>query len=128
MIKKSIILGVFTILVQLFTNSAFGQAPNEMPEEVQVKIESNRMQGLPIWSGINFIFEVSVEGLELSERQILLDRAQDIEEILSVDFNSTGNVIIVVPGGTDFVTVKPIFQVIVTGISSIQTTGELKQD
>jgi hypothetical protein len=128
MIKKSIILGIFTISFLLLTNPSFAQAREEMPKEVQVKMDSNRMEGLPIWNGINFIFEVSVEGLELSERQILLDRAKDIKEIISVDFSSTGNVIIVVPGGTDFVIVKPIFQVIVTGITSIQTTGELKQD
>lgn len=128
MIKKSIILGIFTISFLLLTNPVFAQAHEEMPKEVQLKMDSNRMEGLPTWNGINFIFEVSVEGLELSERQILLDRAKDIKEIISVDFSSTGNVIIVVPGGTDFVIVKPIFQVIVSGISSIQTTGELKQD
>lgn len=128
MIKKSIILGIFTISFLLLTNPVFAQAHEEMPKEVQLKMDSNRLEGLPIWDGINFIFSVSVEGLELSERQILLDRSKEITEIISIDFSSTGDVIIVVPGGTDFVVVKPIFQVIVTGITNIQTTGELKQD
>lgn len=128
MIKKSIILGVFMIPFLLLTNAASAQAHEEMPKEVQVKMDSNRMEGLPIWNGINFIFDVSVTGLDLSERQILLDRAKDIKEIISIDFGSNGNVIIVVPGGTDFVIVKPIFQVIVTDIISIQTTGELNKN
>ncbi len=128
MIKKSIILGIFTISFLLLTNPVFAQAHEEMPIEVQLKMDSNRLEGLPIWDGINFIFSVSVEGLELSERQILIDRSKEIIEIISIDFSSTGDVIIVVPGGTDFVVVKPIFQVIVTGITNIQTTGELKQD
>ena len=128
MIKKSIILGIFTISFLLLTNPVFAQAHEEMPKEVQLKMDSNRLEGLPIWDGINFIFSVSVEGLELSKRHILIDRSKDIIEIISIDFSSTGDVIIVVPGGTDFVVVKPIFQVIVTGITNIQTTGELKQD
>lgn len=125
MTNKVIIIGILAISLIIFSNEAAAQTREVMPKEVQVKMDSNKLAGLSEWDGINFIFQVSVTGLEPSERQILLDRAKDVKEIISIDFSLSGDVIIVVPGGTDFVIVKPIFQVIVTGISSIQTKGEL---
>lgn len=125
-IKKLIMMGILTIPFLLLTEMTIAQNYSKMPIEVQAKIDQNKYDGLPIYSGVIFNYEVAVTGLDQSERQFLLDRAEKMNEIISVTFDAIGNVNVKCKSGTEFVTVKPIFQIIVSGITSIKDTYSLK--
>src|SRR5688572_11849869 len=117
MIKKLIIMGILTIPFLLLTKMATAQEYEKMPKDIQAKMSQNKNEGLPLYTGVFFNYNVAVTGLDQDERQILLDRAAKMSEIISIDFDAMGNVNVKCKGGTEFVTVKPIFQVIVSGIS-----------
>ena len=82
--------------------------------------------GLPIYTGIYFNYEVSVEGMDEADRATLLKRAAEKSEIITIEFSASGKVLMKCKSGTDFVTVKPIFQQIVTSITGIKDTYTLK--
>jgi hypothetical protein len=126
MTKKLIIMGILMIPFLLLTRMATAQTYEEVGKDIQAQMDINKGNNVPIWSEINFNYEVSVTGLESEENAILLERAKTIPEIISVDFDVFGNIIVVCKGGTDFVVVKPIFAQIVSGISSIKNNCTLK--
>lgn len=126
MTKKLIIMGILMIPFLLLTKMATAQDYSKMPSEVQAKIDQNKIQGIGLYTDIIFTYEVTATGLDNSDRATLLERANKMKEIISVDFSPTGNVIVKCKGGTEFVTVKPIFQIIVSGITNIKDTYSLK--
>lgn len=128
MIKKLIIMGILTIPLLLSTCNGFAQVYTyeEMPREVKDEMNLNKQKGLSYWNDIIFTFHVSVEGLEKEEYRVLLDRASNLAEIISVRFENN-LVIVECTGGTNFDKVKSIFSSMVSNISGIENRASIKR-
>lgn len=128
--KSSYGLRFFFLLVPFLLFSDISSAQvytyEDMPREVKERMDLNKQNSLPSWDGIVFSYFVSVEGLEPGEHKELLDRAANIPEIFSVNFQNNDLVIVECKGGTNFDFVKRIFSSLVSNISGIKNIGSVK--
>lgn len=123
--KHYLLFGIFLISFLFSTQISIAQTYADMPKEVQAQMDLNKVNGVDQWNNINMVYEVVATGLDADENKILLERAKNNSNIISAEFSATGSVIIVCKSGTEFVNVKYIFSEIVSGISSIKSSGSL---
>jgi len=125
-LKKHLLLNGILLISLLFSSQiSIAQSYEDMPKEVQAQMDLNKANGVSQWTNINMVYEVVATGLDAEENKILMERAKNNESIISADFSPTGSVIVVCKSGTEFVNIKYIFSEIVSGISSIKTSGTL---
>lgn len=125
-------MGIMMVPFLLLTKMAIGQnfempAPyEEMPKDVQQKMDENKMSGLNVYNDIIVKFNVTVSGLEITEYDELRLRAAKINQLMSIDI-SDNVVTLILSGETPFSQAKRIFSDLVTGISDIKGTYSIKK-
>jgi hypothetical protein len=134
-------IGVNNISLKLFPNmkhfiaitlcvltslSAFSQMYETQPQEVQAKMDLNKINGESIWKGIISTYNVSVQGLTSESLVTLQERAQSDSRIISFNVETSGVLVFKCEGGTPFEVVKALLSSLITGIVSFEEKGSLK--
>ena len=118
----------FIFLCLLLTSTiCFGQEYGVIPSDVRAKMDSNKLIGIPTYTGIVTVYSVHCQGLENSELAELQSRAQNLSIIKEVIIQSNGVVDIICSGGTGFDQVKNIFSSLVEHITSITIDNRIAQ-
>jgi len=117
---KTLYLLTSLLLSLLCFENAYSQSYENQSPEVQIKMDENKIIGLPIWSGINFTYTVHTLGVDEAGVKTILNRAELVEDIISINYIDNGVFQLDCIGGTKFDIVKPIFSEIVTDIYKIE--------
>jgi hypothetical protein len=119
----------FILFISLACSSyVFSQDYSSFPENVRDKIDDNKVLGQDLYDGVQTTFIVYTEGLETSEFAELLARAEANTQILDVSFRDHGVVHVVCNSVINFDNVKPIFSVLVSNITNIESVYSLKNN
>jgi len=116
---------LFVCLFLGVTNS-YAQEYGVIPANVRSLMDANKLNGLPVYSGVVTSYTAQCEGLDNLELNELQQRATENNKITSVIIHSTSLIEIVCSGGTGFDEVKPIFSSLVTNISSITIENRIE--
>lgn len=120
---KHLIAITFCVLTSL---SAFSQMYETQPQEVQAKMDLNKINGESIWHGIISTYNVSVQGLTSESLVTLQERVQNDDRILSFKVETSGVLVFTCEGGTPFEVVKALLSSLISGIVSFEEKGSLK--
>ena len=113
-------------LCVLASFSAFSQMYETQPQEVQTKMDLNKINGESIWKGIVSTYSVSVQGLTPESMVTLQERAESESRIISFNVGTSGVLVFNCEGGTPFEVVKALLSSLITGIISFEEKGSLK--
>ncbi len=122
---KHIIAITLCVLTSL---SAFSQMYETQPQEVQAKMDLNKINGESIWKGIISTYNVSVQGLTSESLVTLQERVQNDARILSFKVETSGVLVFTCEGGTPFEVVKGLLSSLITGIVGFEEKGSLKDN
>jgi hypothetical protein len=115
-------------LCVLTSFSAFSQMYETQSQEVQARIDLNKINGVSTWQGIITTYKVSVQGLNAEGMAVLQERVQNDSRILSFNVESSGVLVYKCEGGTPFEVVKALLSNLITGIVSFEERGSLKDN
>jgi hypothetical protein len=117
--KNKIYRFIFCGLICFYNNFANAQNYDLLSQEVKKQWDSNKINGLQSWNGIETKYVLEVQGLDSIEANVLLERAQIIEEISNVNIENL-RVIIICKGGTPFDSVKKIFSSLIDNLTIVE--------
>ena len=86
-------------------------------------MDSNKINGFPMWNGISTTFLVKTEGMDSERIDSLQQRITLYSEIISIDVTKVlenGNVQLVCFGGIHFSAIKSVFSNLVSRIVDIE--------
>ena len=110
---------VLIIFLFIGVTTGYSQEYGVITPEVRAKMDSNKLNGNPIYTGIVTAYLVQCEGLDSSALTELQNRAQALTVVQGIIIQSNNIIEVVCSGGTGFEQVKAIFSALVTNISSI---------
>lgn len=120
--KKSLSI-LFFMLV--FT-PVFGQEYGVIPAVVREKMDLNKANGLPTYSGIVTAYLVDCQGLDNNDIIELNARAENNNSVQSLVIHSLQSIEVICFGGTSFDVVKPIFSELVDLITQISIDNRIE--
>lgn len=114
------------LMLCVFTSFAFfSQTYESQPQEVQARMDLNKINGVPVWSGITTIYHVQVQGLSTEGLSSLQERSNGDIRISSMSVDNSGILVFNCTGGTPFEVVKGLLSNLITGIVSFEERGSL---
>lgn len=128
MATTSIVIKKQLVFFCLLLNSSicFGQEYGVIPSDVRAKMNLNKENGLPTYTGVVTAYSVQCEGLDNVEIIELQQRAQQKSQIKSIIIHSNSSVEVICTGGTPFEEIKPIFSSLVSNISSTSIDNRIE--
>lgn len=120
-IKRVLIICLF-----IGVTAGYAQEYGVITPEVRAKMDSNKLNGNPLYTGIVTAYIVQCEGLDNSELTELQSRAQTLTVVQGIIIQSNNIIEVVCSGGTGFEEVKAIFSSLVTHISSITIENRIE--
>lgn len=116
---------VITLCV-LTSFSAFSQMYETQSQEVQARIDLNKINGVSTWQGIITTYSVTAQGLTAEGLVTLQERVQNDQRVISFSVENSGLLVFNCEGGTSFDIVKSLLSNLITGIVSTEEKGSLK--
>jgi len=114
------------LMLCVFTSFAFfSQTYESQSQEVQSRMDLNKINGVLVWDGIATTYRVEVQGLSAEGLITLQERSQSDIRVSSVTVDNSGILVFNCNGGTPFEVVKGLLSNLITGIVSFEERGSL---
>ena len=118
---------IIASIFMLISSQGIAQEYGVIPPAVRAKMDANKLNGIPSYTGVVTAYVVHCEGLESAELIEIQNRAQVIAAIQGINTQSTETIEVICSGGTSFEQVKSIFSELVSSITSITIENRIAQ-
>lgn len=118
---------IIASIFMLISSQGIAQEYGVIPPAVRAKMDANKLNGIPSYTGVVTAYVVHCEGLESAELIELQNRAQHLPAVQGITIQSTEIIEVICAGGTAFDQVKSIFSNLVSHITSITIENRIDQ-